>query len=147
MNNKLPRNVFDRFAAYLKSIDSKLNIAIGADNYGNVGIEINFPEVISPQVLYVGMNTDIAVQLFFLGQNMQNIDELLKFDPFKKLYRSIFESTVINNRHNLDAKTYTLFEYIKNSKSIEETTIFSPFVLIIGNEGQGVSDEIKNICL
>jgi hypothetical protein len=123
MNSKLPRNVFDRFAAYLKSIDSKIDIAIGADNYGNVGIEINFPEVNSPQVLYVGMNTDIAIQLFFLGQNMQNIDELLKFDPFKKLYRSIFESTVINNRHNLDAKTYTLFEYIKNSKSIEEISI------------------------
>lgn len=123
MNSKLPRNVFDRFAAYLKSIDSKIDIAIGTDNYGNVGIEINFPEVNSPQVLYVGMNTDIAIQLFFLGQNMQNIDELLKFDPFKKLYRSIFESTVINNRHNLDAKTYTLFEYIKNSKSIEEISI------------------------
>ena len=123
MNNKLPRNVFNRFAAYLKSIDSKIDIAIGADNYGNVGIEINFPEVNSPQVLYVGMNTDIAIQLFFLGQNMQNIDELLKFDPFKALYRSIFESTVINNKHNLDAKTYKLFEYIKNSKSIEEISI------------------------
>lgn len=123
MNNKLPRNVFDRFAAYLKSIDSKIDIAIGPDNYGNVGIEINFPEVNSPQVLYVGMNTDIAIQLFFLGQNMQNIDELLKFDPFKKLYRSIFESTVINNKHNLDAGTYKLFEYIKNSKSIEEISI------------------------
>ena len=123
MNNKLPRNVFDRFAAYLKSIDSKIDIAIGADNYGNVGIEINFPEANSPHILYIGMNTDIAIQLFFLGQNMQNIDELLKFDPFKELYRSIFESTVINNRHNLDAKTYTLFEYIKNSKSIEEISI------------------------
>ena len=123
MNSKLPRNVFDRFTSYLKSIDSKIDISIGTDNYGNVGIEINFPEVNSPQVLYVGMNTDIAIQLFFLGQNMQNIDELLKFDPFKKLYRSIFESTVINNRHNLDAKTYTLFEYIKNSKSIEEISI------------------------
>jgi hypothetical protein len=69
------------------------------------------------------MNTDIAIQLFFLGQNMQNIDEVLKFDPFKKLYRSIFESTVINNKHNLDAKTYKLFECIKNSKSLEEISI------------------------
>lgn len=123
MNSKLPRNVFDRFAAYLKSIDSKIDIAIGADNYGNVGIEINFPEANSLQVLYAGINIDIAIQLFFLGQNMQNIDEVLKFDPFKELYRSIFESTVINNKHNLDAKTYKLFECIKNSKSIEEISI------------------------
>lgn len=123
MNSKLPRNVFDRFAAYLKSIDSKIDIVIEADNYSNIVIEINVPGANNLCFWYEYVNIDIAIQLFFLGQNMQNIDDLLKFNPFKELYRSVFESTVINNKHNLDARTYKLFEYLKNSKSIEEISI------------------------
>lgn len=65
---------------------------------------------------------------------------------------SIFHIPLIYNVNSIDTlsklkeRNFTIYATaLNNSKSIEETTIFSPFVLIIGNEGQGVSEEIKNI--
>lgn len=78
-------------------------------------------------------------------------------DPYSlKVVRStvgsIFHIPIIYNVNSIDTLTqlkhrnFTIYATALNkSKSIEDTTIFSPFVLIIGNEGQGVSDEIKNI--
>lgn len=64
---------------------------------------------------------------------------------------SIFHIPILYNVNSMDTlaklkdRNFTIYATaLNNSKSIEETTIFSPFVLIIGNEGQGVSDEIKN---
>ena len=77
-------------------------------------------------------------------------------DPYSlKVVRStvgsIFHIPIIYNVHSIDTlsklkdRNFTIYATaLNNSKSIEETTIFSPFILIIGNEGQGVSDEIKD---
>lgn len=77
-------------------------------------------------------------------------------DPYSlKVVRStvgsIFHIPIIYNVNSIDTlaklkdRNFTIYATaLNNSKSIEETTIFSPFVLIIGNEGQGVSEEIKN---
>lgn len=78
-------------------------------------------------------------------------------DPYSlKVVRStvgsIFHIPIIYNIHSIDTlsklkeRNFTIYATaLNNSKSIEEITIFSPFVLIIGNEGQGVCDEIKNM--
>lgn len=78
-------------------------------------------------------------------------------DPYSlKVVRStvgsIFHIPIIYNVNALDTlvklrdRKYTIYaSALTKSKSIEEITPFSPFVLIIGNEGQGVCEEIKNI--
>ena len=78
-------------------------------------------------------------------------------DPYSlKVVRStvgsIFHVPIIYNVHSIDTLTklkdrnFTIYaSALTNSKSIEDTPPFSPFVLIIGNEGQGVSEEIKSI--
>jgi len=78
-------------------------------------------------------------------------------DPYSlKVVRStvgsIFHIPIIYNVNSIDTlaqlknRNFTIYATALNkSKSIEDTTIFSPFELIIGNEGQGVSEEIKNM--
>ena len=78
-------------------------------------------------------------------------------DPYSlKVVRStvgsIFHIPIIYNVNALDTlaklreRKYTIYaSALTKSKSIEEITPFSPFVLIIGNEGQGVCEEIKNV--
>lgn len=78
-------------------------------------------------------------------------------DPYSlKVVRStvgsIFHIPIIYNVNALDTlaklreRKYTIYaSALTKSKSIEEITSFSPFVLIIGNEGQGVCEEIKNV--
>ena len=78
-------------------------------------------------------------------------------DPYSlKVVRStvgsVFHLPIIHNVNSIDTLTklkernFTIYaSALKNSKSIEDVTPFSPLVLIIGNEGQGVSEEIKQI--
>lgn len=78
-------------------------------------------------------------------------------DPYSlKVVRStvgsIFHVPIIYNINSIDTleklkdRKFTIYaSALKNSRSLEDIVPFSPFVLIIGNEGQGVSDEIKNI--
>jgi hypothetical protein len=122
MKDNLARNLFERLAKHLRSIDSDIaiKICIHGDKQ-SIHVKYLNDEWNS---WYKCIDINIDLQLFFLGQNLDNRDELLKNNMISTRFSSFFEYALIIDPEDLDAQTYNLLHSIGYSyKSLEELQI------------------------
>jgi hypothetical protein len=118
------KNLFDRFAKYLKSIDSRLQIDIKmANDVKRFKIWVKYPATKHWFPWYYCFDMDVDLQLFFLGQNLPNRDTLVYNNVISYNFKSIFETESINDIYLLDSQTYHIFQTIGLPQSLEEISI------------------------
>jgi hypothetical protein len=118
------KNLFDRFAKYLKSIDSRLQIDIKFDDDVNrFKIWVKYPGINRWWPWYYCFDMDVDLQLFFLGRNLPNRDALVYNNVICYGFTSIFENESINSIDLLDPQTYYIFQTIGLPQSLEEISI------------------------
>ena len=123
MKNSIAKVLFDRFSRYLKSINSELQIALKPVNdIHRPSIYVKYPGCTDYSQWYNGIDTDVDLQLFFLGQFIPDRTNLIHSNIINLYYSSVFENTAINC-DKLDSTTYGIFQAIGLPRSFEELLI------------------------
>jgi hypothetical protein len=124
MKTSSAKNLFDRFAKYLQSINSRVQIDIKfSDAAKRFKILVKYPNTNQRFMWYSGFDLNVDLQLFFLGQNLPNRDTLIYNNVISYGFTSIFENESINSIDILDPQTYHIFQTIGLPQSLEEISI------------------------
>jgi hypothetical protein len=123
MKNSIAKVLFDRFSRYLKSINSELQIALKPmNNIHKPRIWVRYPGGTNCGHWYNGIDINVDLQLFFLGQFIPDRTNLIHSDIIHHYYTSVFENSNINC-DKLDSTTYGIFQAIGLPRSFEELLI------------------------
>lgn len=123
MKHSIAKILFDRFSRYLKSINSELQIALKPmDDIHKPRIWVRYPCGANCGHWYNGIDIDVDLQLFFLGQFIPDRTNLIQSDIIHYYYTSVFENSAINC-DKLDSTTHNIFKAIGLPRSLEELLI------------------------
>ncbi len=123
MKNSIAKVLFDRFSRYLKSINSELQIVLKPENGMNRScIWVKYPGRTEYSPWYNGIDIDVDLHLFFLGQFIPDRTNLIQSDIIHYYYTSVFENSNINC-DKLDSTTHSIFQSIGLPRSLEELLI------------------------
>lgn len=123
MKNSIAKVLFDRFSRYLKSINSELQIALKPmHDIHKPCIWVRYPRGANRGHWYNGIDIDVDLQLFFLGQFIPDRTNLIHLGIIHHYYTSVFENSNINC-DKLDSTTRSIFQVIGLPRSFEELII------------------------
>ena len=123
MKNSIAKILFDRFSSHLTSINSNLQITLKPENgMCRSCIWVKYPSRTEYAPWYHGIDVDVDMQLFFLGQFLPDRTNLIDSDIINHYYTSVFENSN-TNCDELDSTTRSIFQVIGFPRSLEELLI------------------------
>ena len=123
MKNSIAKILFDRFSSHLTSINSNLQIALKPENSMHKScIWVKYPCRTEYAPWYNGIDVDVDMQLFFLGQFLPDRTNLIYSAIINHYYTSVFENSN-TNCDELDSITRSIFQVIGFPRSLEELLI------------------------